>query len=254
MPFDSDGYPELAITPGQQHTFTYPHHQPATTLWYHDHALGITAQNVYAGLAGFYIVRDAAEQALPLPSGQYEVPLIVQDRTFNTDGSLQYPATWSPHVLGDTILVNGKVWPYLNVNQGKYRFRILNGSNARTFTFALSNGAPLIQIGSDQGLLSNPLTMTQLTLSPGERADCIIDFAPFAEGTEIILTNSRPRPIPRPAGRGRGPQRHEVRSHRHARLHRPGPLLTGPGHSNPRERSLGPPRLCHPPCRQRLHR
>jgi spore coat protein A len=202
VPASSDGFPDQAILPGQEHDFTYPNHQPAATLWYHDHALGITAPNVYMGLAGFYLLRDPAEQGLGLPSGEYEIPLVIQDRTFNPDGTLQYPPIWHEHVLGDTILVNGKVWPVLPVKQGKYRFRLLNGSNSRTYTLSLSSGGGFWQIGSDTGLLASPLYLTQLTMSPGERADCIIDFSAYARGTEIILTNSAPAPFPGPVGVG----------------------------------------------------
>jgi len=99
------------------------------------------------GLAGFYLLRDPVEQALDLPSGPFEIPLAIQDRTFNPDGSLEYPEMWMEHVFGDTVLVNGKVWPYLDVARGKYRFRMLNGSSSRTYRLALSSGAPFSVIG-----------------------------------------------------------------------------------------------------------
>jgi FtsP/CotA-like multicopper oxidase with cupredoxin domain len=198
----NDGYPENTFLPGESATTFYPNLQPPGTIWYHDHALGITRLNVYMGLAGFYLIRDATEAALELPAGEYEIPLAIQDRTFNSDGSLQYPATWQDHFFGDKILVNGKVWPFLEVKRGKYRFRTLNGSTSRTYALALSSGASFHQIGTDGGMLPAPATLTQLTLGPGERADLIIDFAGYSPGTEILLTNGAPAPYPGSSGVG----------------------------------------------------
>ena len=121
------------------------------------------------GLAGLYLIRDSVEASLNLSSGDYEIPLVIQDRSFNPDGSLRYPAYIHDHFFGDQILVNGKVWPYLDVKQGKYRFRILNGSNSRTYTLKLSNGASFTQIGTELGLMEMPLTLDSLTLLSGER-------------------------------------------------------------------------------------
>jgi spore coat protein A len=199
---DSDGYPEATMLPGQSVVYDYPNWQPAATLWYHDHALGITRLNVYLGLAGFYLVRDEIEEALGLPSGTYEVPLAIQDRTFRADGSLSYPATWHEHVFGDVLLVNGAVWPYLAVDRGKYRFRILNGSGSRSYRLTLSTGAPITVIGTDAGLLAAPVPVTSLLLTPGERADVVVDFAGYASGTEIVLENDAPAPFPGEAGVG----------------------------------------------------
>jgi len=197
VPADSDGHPDFAFPPGQMSgVYTYPNTQPASTMWYHDHAMGITRLNVYMGLAGLYVLRDGVEQGLNLPRGEFEIPLVIQDRSFNPDGSLRYLDHWHEHFFGDFILVNGKVWPYLNVKRGKYRYRVLNGSNSRTYTLALSDGAAFSQIGSDLGLLNAPVAMTSLTLTPGERAEVIIDFAGYAPGTEIVLTNSAPSPFP----------------------------------------------------------
>ena len=123
VPPASDGYPTDAVPPGGQTADHYPNKQGAATLWYHDHAMGITRLNVTMGLAGFYLIHDADETALDLPSGADDIPLILQDRTFGPDGQIRYPATWQPTVLGDKILVNGMVWPYLNVPRGKVRFR-----------------------------------------------------------------------------------------------------------------------------------
>ena len=197
VPPESDGYPTSTILPGQRQTTHYPNvNQLPGTLWYHDHALGITRLNVIMGLAGFYLLRDDFENSLGLPAGEFETGLAIQDRTFNPDGSLQYPAVWQDHWFGDKALVNGKVWPYFNVKRGKYRFRMLNGSTSRVYTLHLSNGAPFTQIGTEGGLLTAPVTRDSVTITPGERADIIIDFEPFAAGTEIILNNSAPAPFP----------------------------------------------------------
>ncbi|MFN0133716.1 MAG: multicopper oxidase domain-containing protein [Phycisphaerales bacterium] len=197
VPMASDGYPYDTILPGQQTPpIVYPNNQPPGTLWYHDHALGITRLNVYMGLAGFYLLFDPFEQGLGLPSGQNEIGLAIQDRSFNPDGTLKYPAMWEDHFFGEVMIVNGKVWPYLNVRQGKYRFRLLNGCTSRTLTLSLSNGATFHQIGTDLGLLPAPVPLTSLTLGGGERADVVVDFAPHAPGTEITLTNSAPAPYP----------------------------------------------------------
>ena len=201
-----DGYPEFTQLPGEQVTYEYPNHQEAAAIWYHDHALGITRLNVMMGLAGMYIIRDQEEADLDLPQGVNEVPLVVMDKTFNPDGSLSYPAVWTQHFFGDKVLVNGKVWPYLEVPRGKVRFRVLNASNSRTFTFSLSNGASFQVIGGDGGLLPAPVTVTEQTLTSAERSDWIIDFESYAPGTEILLTNSAPAPFPGNPGIGVVPE------------------------------------------------
>ena len=154
VPPQSDGYPETTLLPGQSAAYDYPNLQSPATLWYHDHALGITRLNVYMGLAGFYLIRDPAESELNLPRGRYEIPLVIQDRSFDDDGSLEYPESWEEEFFGHAILVNGKVWPYLDVEARKYRFRILNGSNSRTYRLALDSGQSFYQIGTDGGLLA----------------------------------------------------------------------------------------------------
>jgi spore coat protein A, manganese oxidase len=206
VPMESDGYPEATFLPGQDTTYEYPNNQQASTAWYHDHAVGITRLNVYMGLAGFYLIRDDVEDALGLPAGEYEIPLAIQDRTFRPDGSLVYPEMWHEHFYGDTLLVNGVVWPYLEVKQGKYRLRILNGSNSRVYRLSLSNGGTFHIIGTDGGLLPAPVPMTEITLTPGERLDTIFDFAGYPPGTQIVLTNSAPAPYPGQVGVGVIPQ------------------------------------------------
>jgi spore coat protein A, manganese oxidase len=210
----SDGHPEAWFTPGfaqigpgwRQSLYTYHNQQPGTTLWYHDHALGITRLNVYAGLAGFYLLREpAVESALNLPGGNYEREIVIQDRQFHANGQLAYPSAgvnptihpfWTPEFFGDTIVVNGKVWPYLNVEPRKYRFRLLNGSNARFYNLKFSNGRPFTQIGTDGGYLAKPVQLTQLLLAPGERADVIVDFSGLSVGTRVLLTNDAKAPFP----------------------------------------------------------
>jgi spore coat protein A len=197
-----DGQPEATFPPGTQATYEYPNWQLPGTLWYHDHALGITRLNVQMGLAGFWLLRDAYEEALGLPAGEFEIPLAIQDRSLNADGSLRYPPTWQEMFFGETILVNGKVWPYLEVKQGKYRFRLLDGSGSRTYRLSLSNGATFHVIGMEGGLLEAPVPVSEVTLGPGERADVVMDFAPYTAGTEILLVNDAPAPFPGDPGVG----------------------------------------------------
>ena len=183
VPPGSDGFPENWYVPGQSVTNYYPNQQEATALWYHDHAMGITRLNTYAGMFGLYVIRDEVEDALDLPKGKYEIPLIIADRSFTHDGQLFYPvsgrkdAPWTPEVFGNTMLVNGTIAPYLDVEPRRYRFRVLNASNARFYRLALEGGQTFSVIGSDQGLLNAPATVKRLSLAPGERADLIVDFS-----------------------------------------------------------------------------
>lgn len=228
-PPESDGYPtDLLFPPNldydaipSHHTagtvggasqgtkaYTYPNEQRAATLWYHDHRMDFTGPQVYRGLAGFYIIRDEIEDELPLPAGEKEISLLICDRTFRDDGELYYPSldssllgehgvvpTASDGWYGDTILVNGAPWPKLEVSNTRYRFRMLNGSNARVYGLELdpapSDGSAFVQIGSDGGLLETPLSHDRLRISPGERFDIIIDFSNYSIGTEVTLTNRR---------------------------------------------------------------
>ncbi|BAU47383.1 copper oxidase [Sulfurifustis variabilis] len=234
VPDHSDGYPEAWFTPGFAETgphwtrevYDYPNDQEAATLWYHDHAMGITRLNVYAGLAGFYLVTDENEERLvrdgALPARRYDIPLLIQDRSFRRDGSLAYagdieeaegPAekrrevrdpitedrvpSIEPEFFGETILVNGKIWPVLEVEPRRYRLRLLNGSNARFYRLTLSSGQPFHQIGTDGGLLDAPVPRRQLLLSPAERADVVVDFGdPALGGRTVVLRNDAPTPFP----------------------------------------------------------
>ncbi len=189
-PHDSDGYPADIFADGTTKTYTYTNVQKSAMLWYHDHSHGETARTLYAGLAGMYILEDPSDEALGLPSGDYDVPLMIQDRSFNSDGSLRYRVDLDRGFRGDTILVNGAVAPRMTVERRLYRFRILNASNARPYTLALGNGRPMIQIGTDGGLLPRPVTRTEITLEPAERADIVIDFRKFGRGSKVILRNT----------------------------------------------------------------
>jgi spore coat protein A len=192
VPPGSDGYPENWFRPGESRFNFYPNIQEATMLWYHDHAMGITRLNMFAGLFGLYIVRDQAEDALPLPRGARELPLVLCDRSLCEDGRLYYPISanpgqpWIPEFFGEAILVNGKLFPYCDVQPCKYRLRLLNASNSRFYYLSLSNGESFQQIGSGQGLLASPVEVKRLTLARGERADLIVDFARNASG-EVVL-------------------------------------------------------------------
>ena len=220
---ESDGYPDAWVTSdGKAGMVTpanpchYPNDQPATTLWYHDHAMGITRLNVYAGLAGMYLIRDPQEDALKLPSGPYEIPLLIQDRKFGVDGSLLYPPPadgthpmWMQEFFGDNICVNGRATPYLEVEPRKYRFRMVNGSNSRFYHLTLvpadasgkpigevADAPPFRQIGTDGGLLPAPLRAHYLIFSPGERFDIVVDFSEY-KGQHFALINDAPAPYAR---------------------------------------------------------
>jgi spore coat protein A len=202
VPPSADGYPRATFLPGEQSTVDYPVNQPAGTLWYHDHAMGITRLNVMMGLAGFFLVKDPVESGLGLPAGEFEIGMAIQDRSVRANGTLDYPAEWMDHFFGTQMVVNGKIWPYLQVKQGKYRFRLLNGCNSRVLRLALSNGATFHVIGTELGLLSAPVPKTSLLLAPGERAEVVMDFAGYAAGTRIVLTNDAPAPFPGDPGVG----------------------------------------------------
>lgn len=215
--------------------FQYGNESRATTLWFHDHALGITRLNVYAGLSGFYLLRggdtDLPEGVLPGPAPKLgdppgiryrEIPIMIQDRTFNADGSLFYPASraffdklkgpyiphsdvspiWNPEVFGNTMVANGRTWPVLRVEPRRYRFRFLNACNSRFLILKIatnpeaprpaSPALPFWQIGNDGGFLPAPAQRTQVLISPAERADVIVDFTSIREGTELYLINEGP--------------------------------------------------------------
>jgi spore coat protein A, manganese oxidase len=229
-------------------TFQYPNEQRATTLWFHDHALGMTRNNVYAGPAGSYLIRggddDLPGGTLPGPAPgvgddpfgtYYEIPIVIQDRTFNQNGTLFYPDNraffeglepdqlripfepstqtcdgtksdvspiWNPEFFGNTMVVNGRTWPRLDVEPRRYRFRFLNGCNSRFVLLKMVTGNPAArpatsalpfwQIGADGGFLAAPTELETLLIAPAERADVIVDFSGLTEGTEIYLVNEGP--------------------------------------------------------------
>lgn len=186
VPSGGDGYPEDWYTTGHSALYHYPNGQDAATLWYHDHAMGITRLNVYAGLVGAFIVRDAEEQALGLPTAEYDIPLILCDRLVAQDGQLYYPvsddpsAPWVMQCLGNLTLCNGKIFPYFEVEPRRYRFRLINVANTSFFDLSLSHDRAFQQVASDQGLLSVPLERDRIELYPAERADVVVDFSSMA--------------------------------------------------------------------------
>ena len=196
---ESDGYPESWVTPGHSATSYYPNEQEAAGLFYHDHAMGITRLNAVAGLMGMYLIRDEFEESLNLPQGAYEVPLVIFDRSFRPDGQIYYPvsgkagAPWVSEYYGSAILVNGRIFPYLEVEPRKYRFRLLNSSNGSFYRLSFgtegtvtSEALEFYQIGSEQGFLDAPVKMKTMILGPGERTDVIVDFR-GSKGKELFL-------------------------------------------------------------------
>ena len=217
-------YSNTPLTTPNGANYTYPNSQEGATIWFHDHCLGATRTNVYSGLAAFYLLRDQYDTGLDnnplgLPADNYEIEMAIQDRQFDTNGQLLFPdgfpaglngpptnptvhPYWIPEFIGDVIVINGDSWPFLNVEPRRYRFRMLDGSNARFYSMKLmsKNGKtlPIWQIGTDGGLLDAPVKIAnELLIAPGERADVIIDFTGIANGTEFILYNSARAPYPK---------------------------------------------------------
>src|SRR5215218_1611099 len=225
-PPGSDGYPTDLILPRSSSSHThnehlahpgssfhprtkdcvYPLEQRAATLWYHDHRMDFTGPQIWRGLAGFHIVHDDEEDELPLPKDEKDVLLMLCDRAFGEGGSFLYPsldsslqgepgvkAQYMEGVLGDAILVNGVPWPFMEVSNTRYRFRILNASNARRYRLALdpgpSDGLPFVQVGSDGGLLGAPISHRTIPIAPAERFDVVIDFSKYPLGTKVTLKN-----------------------------------------------------------------
>lgn len=186
-----DGGPHQPISSGSKADINFNVNQPASTLWFHPHLDGKTGEQVYKGLAGLLYVEDEVSKSLNIPKeyGVNDIPLIVQDRYFDNSGNLSYDnSQMMDGALGNTILVNGAINPYLDVKRVKMRFRLVNGSNARIYSFALSNGDDFEQIASDGGFLEKPVKMNKLELGPGERAEIVIDFSKYYKGTTLSLT------------------------------------------------------------------
>jgi FtsP/CotA-like multicopper oxidase with cupredoxin domain len=182
-----DGYPIDVINPGGSRTYVYPNQQRATTLWYHDHAHHLEAENVFRGLGGFYLIRDGDEFGYGLPTGQYDVPLMFRD--IRLDDNAQVVFALNDFEGRGIVLVNGRPQPYFRVAARKYRFRLLNGSNDRGFRFNLSNGANFVQLASDGGFLPAKVITPSIELFPAERADVVVDFTGLPTGTHVILEN-----------------------------------------------------------------
>jgi spore coat protein A len=222
-PPQSDGMPKQSFSPDGFHAesyttldpsrvkpneaiYAYTNHDRSCMLWYHDHAMGMTSLNVYAGLAGLYLVRDPADERLGLPRGEFEVPLILQDRTFHRDGSLAY--TMTQRQGEDTPVVNGKAYPFLAVEPRRYRLRILNASNERFWRLRFDvprdvlpqPTLPFWLIGTDAGFRA-PLHMLNFLISPAERYDLIVDFSQMPMGTTVTMTNYN-APVHYPDGDG----------------------------------------------------
>lgn len=190
----ADGGPHQVIATGETWSPTFTVNQPAATLWFHPHVIGTTAIQVYYGLAGLLLIEDENSRALGLPDeyGINDIPLILQDRSFNQDGSFLYVTNMMDGAFGDYILVNGAITPYLDVSQVKMRFRVVNGANARNFNLRLADRSTFYQIASDGGLLEAPVLTESLFVSPGERAEIILDFSSYKEGEilELISDNA----------------------------------------------------------------
>lgn len=188
----SDGYPEDRFGPGRHHVYDYTNDQQAGTLWFHDHALGITRLNVYAGLAGFFLLRDE-EAEMGLPPRPFEIPLVLQDKAFleEDDGTnpLYYPSPWEPEFFGNAAVVNGKAWPRKRVRRAIYRLRLLNGSSSRIYNLFLDPQVPMWQVGTESGLLGAPVPVTRILLAPGERADVLVDFRGRSPDDQVKLMN-----------------------------------------------------------------
>jgi spore coat protein A len=188
---ESDGFPTDTVAPGEAHTYQYDNVGRPATLWYHDHSWRGAGRNLYMGLAGFYLLKEDSDIESRLPSGPYDLPLMLHDRAFTADGELDYDHDGHHGAAGRVMLVNGAVSPFLEVAARKYRFRILNASNATPMRLALSTHQPLVQIGTDQGLLPAPVILPTLALAMAERAEVVIDFSVYPLGTQVVLENRR---------------------------------------------------------------
>jgi spore coat protein A len=199
---NNDGWPDAFTTKGQEQIAEYPNEQSARMLWYHDHAMGDTGRNVAAGLAGVYLIHDPVERSLNLPSGEFEIPIVFQTQGLQLNGTRFYTKDLSQEFYGNSVTVNGKLWPYANVEPRKYRLRFLNASNARSYSLRLADlasnapGPAFYQIGTDGGFLGTTAILNEpsdahalkLFLAPAERADVIIDFSNY-KGQTLVLQN-----------------------------------------------------------------
>jgi spore coat protein A, manganese oxidase len=187
-----DGYASDITRPGQYKDYWYPNNQDARSMWYHDHGVHITATNAQMGLAAMYIVHDAKELSLPIPHGEYDVPLVLKDAMFQQNGDLIMDDNDHSGMYGDVILVNGRPWPVLEVEPRKYRFRILNASISRSFELALDTDGPMTVIGTDGGLMPHPQEISRFRIGNAERYEVVIDFAAYRPGQRVVLRNLQP--------------------------------------------------------------
>ena len=189
---DADGGPHDALQPGEEKVIEFEVTQEASTLWFHPHPHGKTSEQVYNGLAGLIYIDDENSKSLQLPNvyGENDVPLIFQDRVFDDENQLNYKSVMNEDgTIGDTLLINGTLNPKLTVNKEKVRLRLLNGSNARNYTFKLNTGDSFVQIATDGGFLNEPVTLNEVTLTPSERAEIVVDFSKLDNGSDLALIN-----------------------------------------------------------------
>lgn len=209
VPPEMDGHPHLAIPPGENYPYAYLIDQRAGTYFYHAHTHGLTGKQVYMGIAGFYLVSDAEEKALSLPSGAFEIPLLIQDKRTSGD-SIQYnPSPMEYNMmgfLGDTIFINHLPNAAKTVKKTSYRLRVLNGSNARIYNLAFENHMPFTIIGTDGGLLEEPVTLTEVLISPAERLDIIVDFSKLSISQVALLSTTPNATLTSGMGMGMGMQ------------------------------------------------
>ncbi|UUU30200.1 multicopper oxidase family protein [Streptomyces sp. CA-210063] len=183
---EHDGLPMDTIVPGAERVYRYPNTQRAASLWYHDHAHHLEAENVYLGLHGLYLLSDRDEKSLPLPSGSFDVPLVIRDARIEADGTLLYTRPSDcPHML-----VNGKERPYFNVAARKYRLRVYNACANRYVKLRFADGTEFTQIATDNGLLEQPVTRTELLMLGGERVEIVVDFSRYRVGDSVVLENT----------------------------------------------------------------
>lgn len=213
VPEAADGHPRLAIAQGDEYVYEFEVRNRAGQYWYHPHPMERTSYQVYWGMAGLLTVEDDEEAGLRLPAGEFEIPLVIQDRSFNAQSQFVYVSNHMQQMsgfLGDRILVNGKPDAELQLSSSTYRLRLLNGSNSRIFKLAWSDGTPMQVIGSDGGLIEEPSRKAYLALAPGERADVILDLASRSVGHELELLSLSFTPVQMGmgggmmGGRGRG--------------------------------------------------
>lgn len=205
-PPEHDGHPEDFLAQGEHFTHRFPNQQEAAALWYHDHSMGTTRLNVYAGLASMYLVRDRFDTGRPgnplgLPAGEFEVPFMMQEKIFTAGGVQSVRSTplvpegsWEGGAVGDVGVVNGKVWPEMSVARGLYRFRMINAGSYSVWDLHFANQMPFHVIGTDGGLLDAPVRTTRFRLAPAERIDVLVDFNGLRPGETVELRNSEPVP------------------------------------------------------------